>query len=112
MKAFKIALIILGPLVLLVGVFLTLRNSSGVSTSGDVKVVDVLTGEVETVRLGKGVFLPATRKDGKQSLYPIYEDENGRLLIADSYRERLIAEFGKDPSLKIDTSSFAIRNGR
>lgn len=111
MKPAKILLLVVGPLVLIAGLYLSSRGPGSVSVSGSVKVVDVTTGKVQTVRLGKPPVLPALNKDGEPVYFPVKTEPDGKVVVVDSYRSLLKEKFGGDSRLKVDVSTFVVSGG-
>ncbi|MGD9691291.1 MAG: hypothetical protein AB7G17_00445 [Phycisphaerales bacterium] len=103
MKPVKIALVVLGPLVLIVGVYLSVGRG-GTSLASRMTVMDVTTGEIKMVSKSSVKTLPAQNKDGVRSLFPVVKNEAGVYVIPDRFREAVEA-LGKEHALQIDPQS-------
>lgn len=106
MKPVKIALLVIGPFALLGGVYLSTRD--GVDTTGTVTVVDIRTGQIESLRGKRLTGLPAANQAGEYVLYPVNKEQDGGYTVSEAYREMLVQGFGKDPSVKVDMESFRV----
>ncbi len=106
MKPLKIALIIVGPLVLIAGILLSL-GGGGVGLSSRVMLVDVTTGETRSVSQSSIKMLPAPNDAGVMALFPVVKNEAGHYVIPDRYREA-VAQLAKAHSLRVDPESLTV----
>lgn len=105
MKPGKVLLLVVGPVLLVGGLYVSMRSDVRVASS--VTVVDVTTGRVSRMHVKRGQGFPAQNESGEYALYPTEKDGSGVLVISERYREMLQREFGDDQRLKIDLSTFS-----
>jgi hypothetical protein len=113
MEKFKKVILVLGPIVLVVGLYITFSGPKS-AVPGTVELVNVFTGKIESVAQSKLGMIPAADSDGRLSLYPIHQTDDGKRVISERYRSDLTyrlskKEFTKE-DIKIDLTTFAVPN--
>lgn len=106
MKSLKIAVVILGPLVLIVGLYFALSNRSS-SISSRVTLVDVTTGKTRAVSSSSIKMLPAPNEAGEFVLFPVMKNEAGQWVIPDRYRDA-VRELGKEGALRVNPETLTL----
>lgn len=111
MEKLKKAILVLGPIALIAGVWWTLANNKS-PVPESVKFVNVVTGERVTISRSKVTDVPMPGDDGKPVLYPIYEASPGNWKIDSFFAPKLSDSIKKkvlDPaSMKINPKSLEV----
>ncbi len=108
MKPLKITLLVLGPIALIVGIYLAMAGrSSGLASR--VTLLDVTTGQTKTVSAGSIKFLPAPNESGVMALFPVIRNEAGQWEIPDRYRDAL-RDLAKENQIQIDPETLTLAN--
>jgi len=113
MDKLKKVILVLGPIVLIVGLYMTFSGPK-TAVPGTVELVNVFTGKVESVAQSKLGMIPAADSEGRLSLYPIVRMDDGKRVIGERYRSdltyRLSKKEFKREDIKIDLTTFAVPN--
>lgn len=113
MEKFKKVILVLGPIALAIGLYVTFSGPKS-PVPGTVELVNVFTGKVESVAQSKLGMIPAADSDGRLSLYPIRLTEDGTRVIGERYRSDLTYRLNKNEfkkeDIKIDLTTFAVPN--
>jgi hypothetical protein len=113
MEKFKKVILVLGPIVLLVGLYITFSGPKS-PVPGTVELVNVFTGKIESIAQSELTMIPATDSDGRLSLYPIVRTEDGKRVIGERYRSDLTYRLSKNEfkkeDVKIDLTTFTVPN--
>lgn len=108
MKLFKITLLVLGPLALIVGIYVALSGrSSGMASR--VTLLDVTTGQTRSVSASSIKFLPAPNDAGVHCLFPVVRNEAGQWEVPDRYRES-VRDIAKSHQVQVDPETLTLSN--
>jgi len=110
MKAVKYILLGLAPLVLIVGLVFYMSGSGDgkARISSTVTLCDVATGELVTLDRKDVIVIPtANKRDGKRTLFPISENDDGTMVIDGRFHD-MLRELAKSEKLAVDTKTFAV----
>jgi len=107
-KPVQIAVIAIGLIVGLAGLFLAFSGNSGPNLADKMILVDVTTGDTFAVSLkGRSVMLPSKNPETQQrTLFPIEQDESNAWRISPRYRSGL--EDIENVSSKINRDTGAV----
>lgn len=108
MNRAKYVIVALAPIVLIVGVWMSMRGGAGALPSS-YRFVDIETGEVVSIAKDKVQVIPAIGASGKPTLYPVSTEEDGSLVIGERYRDGVL-EYARTNPVKVDTTTFVIPN--
>ena len=79
----------------------------------DRQFVNVLTGQVVTLRKDKIISIPEVDNDGRRVLYPITRNDDGATVIDPRFQQHLRNQIGngaiQESELRIDPQSFVIQ---
>jgi len=112
MQKLKKVILIVGPIVLIIGLYFYMAsNRSPVPST--VTLVNVLTGRLENVAQSKLASIPAMDSaSGRAVLYPVDTDPAGVKTLGERYRPDLLARLQskdlKREEIKIDLNTFVI----
>ncbi len=106
MKAAKIAIIVIAPIVLIVGLVVVF-GGGGDGIPGRMSYVDVATGKTLRRDPQSFIALPGKNADGQRTIFPLEENESGEMVIATRYRSAL-TELAKTMDVKVNLETFAI----
>jgi len=104
MEKLKKAILVLGPIALIAGVWWTI-SSNKPPIPDSIKFVNVLTGERTSFARSKVTSIPMQDDDGTPSLYPIYEVSPGKWKI-DSFFAGAFADAVR--SKKLDAANLKV----
>lgn len=109
-KWLKYALLVLGPVVLVVSIVLSL--SKGSTVPDQYTFGDVTTGEIVTLKKGSFASFPVKNKEGKRTLFPVTKEPDGTYVVTERYRDALssMTQSGTIPKeqLKVDLQTYRI----
>jgi hypothetical protein len=90
-KPVQIAVIVIGLIVGIVGIFLAVSGGSGPQLADKMILVDVTTGDTFAVSIkGRSIMLPSKNPDTQErTLFPIEQDENNEWSISPRYLSAL-----------------------
>lgn len=112
MEKFKKVILVLGPIVLIVGLYFTFAGNKS-PVPGTVEMVNVVTGEIERVAQSKLGMIPAVDSDGRPSLYPMSRTDDGKMVVSERFRGdltyRIKSNELKQADIKIDMATFEVR---
>lgn len=108
MKPLKIALLVIGPLALIVGLYLAFAGR-GSGMASRVTLLDVTTGQTRSVASSSIKFLPAPNDAGVMALFPVIRNQAGQWEIPDRYRES-VRELAKSNQIQIDPETLTLAN--
>ncbi|TVQ61189.1 MAG: hypothetical protein EA379_06730 [Phycisphaerales bacterium] len=113
-KPVKIALLILGPLALVMGGAYVLLNRTQSGVASQFTYFDVVTGErFNASRTDRRVWVvPAPNADGERSIYPLTRDDEGQWIIQPHYHSNLLESFAEDERLLVDLDTFRVLTRR
>ncbi len=98
----------------LVGWYVMNRPPSG-GPVGKAAFVDVTTGKIHHLRQGSDfITIPAKGSDGRDTLYPVEQDESGAWVLKEKYRGAIADGLKKgtftNDELKINPETFKVRD--
>lgn len=106
MKAAKITILVIAPIVLIVGLVVTF-SGNGTGIPSTMTYVDVASGK--TLRRDPQSFmaLPGKNAQGQRSIFPVEHNDDGDWIIGDRYRSALV-ELAKTVDVKVNLKTFVI----
>ncbi len=111
MEKFKKVILVLGPIVLIVGLYFTFAGQKN-PIPGTIELVNVVTGQVESVAQSRLGMIPALDASGKPVLYPIAKEADGKRVLGERYRPDLLSRIKskelKQEEIKIDLKTFIV----
>ena len=106
MKAAKIAIIVIAPIALIIGLVVVFGGGSK-GIPGSLPYVDVATGKMLNRDPQSFIALPGKNADGQRAIFPVEENEAGEMVIGNRYRSALI-ELAKTMDVKVNLDTFEI----
>lgn len=106
MKAAKIAIIVIAPIILIIGLVMTF-SGGGKGIPGRLTYVDVATGETLRRDPQSFIALPGKNSEGQRAIFPVEKNDAGELVIRNRYRSALI-ELAKTIDVKVNLDTFVI----
>lgn len=112
-KKLQYALMILGPLALIAGLWLYLSRSES-PVAGRLTFFDVVSGERFTAsRTDRRVrILPAPNADGERTIFPLSRDEQGFWIVDPHYHDAFVSRFAEDGRVRVDPKTFRVLTDR
>lgn len=112
-KPVQIAFMVIGPLVLIAGLWFYFGRSEN-PVAGRLTFFDVVTGErFTTSRTDRRVrIVPAPNEAGERTIFPISRDQQGEWIIDPHYHDALVSRFGEDERVRVDLETFRLLTDR
>lgn len=111
-KWLKYALLVLGPLALVIGIVMSTGKKSAVPDR--YTFADITTGKIITMHKSEFASIPVKNKEGKRVLFPAIKAEDGGYVLNDRYREALTWVLDQKvvtkEQLKVDVTTLKVLN--